>query len=50
MFEIDLNSFIFKTLRQASFYIVKRIFYDKDFKNIKLELLLYIMKVDLLVI
>ena len=37
MFEIDLNSFIFKTLKQASFYIVKRIFYE-------LELLFYIVK------
>lgn len=37
MFEIDLNSFIFKTLKQASFYIVKKIFYDKGsvFKKYK---------------
>lgn len=37
MFEIDLNSFIFKTLKQASFYIVKRIFYDKEFRLYRLR-------------
>lgn len=37
MFEIDLNSFIFKTLKQASFYIIKRIFYDKEFRLYRLR-------------
>ncbi len=37
MFEIDLNSFIFKTLGQAGFYIIKRIFYDKEFRLYRLR-------------
>ena len=37
MFEIDLNSFIFKSKNGADFYIIKQIFYDKDkvFKKYK---------------
>jgi hypothetical protein len=37
MFEIDLNSFIFKSKNGAGFYIIKRIFYDKDFKLYRLR-------------
>lgn len=50
MFEIDLDSFIFNSKNNADFYIIKRIFMIKFLKNIKLELLFYILKVHISVI
>ena len=37
MFEIDFNSFYFNSKNGAGFYIIKRIFYDKDFKLYRLR-------------